>query len=82
MIGHSPEAYWARLARVRIVAEIPEWGVENFWAADPDIKQRVLETFARTGAKVIIAERVPASPSTSAWQRIAQTDYYVRLSSR
>jgi hypothetical protein len=73
------DAHWARLARVRIVAEIPSPDVHYFWAADPMVKSQVIETFARTGAKVIVAEAVPRRISTAGWQRIGNTDYLAYL---
>lgn len=84
-IGLGSRAYWARLARVRIVAEIPESEADaefqeahKFWAADDFVKSQVMQTFARTGAKVIVA-RVPRNASTTGWQSIANTGYYAYI---
>ena len=76
-IGKTFEAYWARLAHVRVIAEIPTEDVNTFWAAEPPLRSRVLETFATTRAKVIVAERVPRSASKIEWQRIGDTGYGV-----
>ncbi|MCK4261032.1 MAG: hypothetical protein KAX49_18800 [Halanaerobiales bacterium] len=81
-IGHSFSAYWARLARVRIVAEIPSRDVVNFWAADHLIKSRVIKTFAGTGAKVIVARDIQKCAPTNGWQRIGNTDYYAYILKR
>lgn len=85
-IGASHEAYWARLARVRIVAEIPVSNyrksykdLDDFWMADPSVKSQVIQAFARTGAKVIVADRIPEYASATGWQRIGNTDYYAYL---
>ena len=78
-IGYSFGAYWARLARVQIVAEIPSRDVDSFWAADPFVKSQVIKTFARTGAKVIVTEKLPSYVSTSSWQKIGDTDYYASI---
>ncbi|MGH7380694.1 MAG: hypothetical protein ACREKR_00495 [Candidatus Methylomirabilales bacterium] len=73
---------WARLARVQIVAEIPHAGRfqegDKFWTADHSVKSEVINTLARTGAKVIVAQ-VPSSASTSGWQRIEHTEYYAHI---
>lgn len=75
-------APWARLARVRIVAEIPQAGEfregDKFWRADHSVKAQVIKTFANTGANAIVA-LVPSSASTIGWQRIGNTDYYAYL---
>ena len=78
-LGTSFDAYWARLARVKIVAEIPSRHVANFWAADNSIKSQVINTFATTGAKVIVAKNVPSVVSTREWKRIGNTGYHAYI---
>jgi len=85
LIGLGSRSYWARLARVRIVAEIPQsedeeefQEADNLWAANDFVKSQVIKTFTRTGAKVIVA-RVPRYASTIGWQRIGNTDYYAYI---
>lgn len=78
-IGTSMFVYWARMARVRVVAEIPIDEKDQFWAADNAVKAQVIETFRRTGAKVIIADQVPVLASTDGWQRIGRTSFYAYL---
>ncbi len=71
-------AFWARLARVRIVAEIQGEDVEKFWRADDLTKTRVIEAFARTGAKILVfnlPDDVAELPTINA-QRIGNTRYY------
>ncbi len=75
-IGSGFKAYWARLARVSIVAEIPREGVDSFWAASPSAQSQVMPIFAKTGAKVVVAEKMPSFVLVSGWQRIGTTDYY------
>ena len=78
-IGDSFKAYWARLARVQIVAEIYSPQVADFWAADHSIKSQVINAFATTGAKVIVAQNVPSLASTRDWQRIGNTSYHAYM---
>lgn len=75
-IGRSFDAGWARLARVRIVAEIPQRDMDNFWAADPLVKSQVIKTFTDTGAKVIATRNLTRSVSTIDWRKIGNTGYY------
>ncbi|MCA1567293.1 MAG: hypothetical protein LC803_16900 [Acidobacteria bacterium] len=86
-IGNTMFHAWPRLARVRVVAEIsarPTGGdVEKFWAGDAALKAQVVETFARTGARVIVAEGIPAWTSgADGWQRIGATHFYVYVLAR
>jgi hypothetical protein len=84
LIGLGGRAYWARLARVRIVAEIPQaeekefQEADKFWGANDFVKSQVIKAFTRTGAKVIVA-RVPSDAFTTGWQRIGSTDYYAYI---
>jgi hypothetical protein len=84
VIGKPMFDAWPRLARTRVVAELPETAgnAERFWSADENIKQQVLNAFASTGARVIVADSVPQSArkmlggTSSCWQRIGNTDHY------
>ncbi|MGI9105191.1 MAG: hypothetical protein ACR2G4_02970 [Pyrinomonadaceae bacterium] len=80
-IGNTMFQAWPRLARVRVVAEIPArpgGDVEKFWAGDAALKAQVIATFARTGARAIVAEGVPRWTSPpEGWQQIGATNYYV-----
>jgi hypothetical protein len=80
VIGNAlySSSMWARLARVRIVAEMPG-NEQNFWAADPGVKSQVIKIFASTGAKIIVAEEGPSYGSTSGWQTIENTGHYVYM---
>lgn len=74
-IGHPSDAYWARLAGVTIVAEIPSASAETFWAAGPEIKSRVYETFTKTGARAIVCNRVPPGASLVGWQNSGSSNH-------
>jgi hypothetical protein len=74
VIGYAFENSWARLARVRIVAELPS--KVDYWASDSLVKSQVIQTFARTGARVIITIGIPNSASNKGWQKIKNTSYY------
>jgi hypothetical protein len=78
-LGTSFDAFWARLARVKIVAEIPNRHVADFWAANNSIKSQVLKTFATAGAKVIVARNVPSFVCTSDWKRIGNSGYHAYI---
>jgi hypothetical protein len=72
--------FWARLARVRIVAQITLDDADGFWrAADPRVKAEVYEAFARTGAKAVVTEMAPPPEALTDWQRLGSTHYHVHL---
>jgi hypothetical protein len=88
-IGDANIAFWARLARVRIVAEIPYdvWDpalrvpdvtdVDIFWGASADEKAAVMREFAKTGAKAVVARDVPPGTAGLGWQRVPKTTYSI-----
>ena len=80
-LGNTMFHAWPRLARARVVAEISTRtgdDVEKFWAGDAALRREVLETFASTGARVIVAEGIPSWASgTEGWRRIGATHFHV-----
>lgn len=75
-IGSGLEAYWAHLAEVRIMAEIPEKG-ESFVAVDSLRRREVLNKFLALGAKAVVTNNAVVAHSTEGWQQVGQTQYYV-----
>lgn len=85
-VGDSFRAYWARLARVRIVAEVPSKGLENeiaagdvdsFWAGDEAARQNAINIFASLGAKAVVTDYIPDPSKGAGWEKIDDTQYYV-----
>jgi hypothetical protein len=76
LMGFGLDAYWARLAGLRIVAELPKENSERFWEADSALRSQVIGAFTRTGARILVAEKVPPSAPLAGWTQIDQTDYY------
>ena len=78
-IGYGPPAYWARLAKVRIVAEM--FSEEADFPSVPDIDQalnngalkpEVVQAFARSGAKFILAWKPPADVTRQGWTELGE----------
>jgi len=72
-------AHWARLAGIRVVAEIPLGEELAFWSADPALRHKVMDTFASTGARAVVAEAPPLFADRAGWKQLQHTDYYVYL---
>jgi hypothetical protein len=78
VLGDGNWAYWARLAKLKIVSTIMSRDIAIFWAEGPEQKEKVYRLLAGTGARAVVAAQVPASDATSGWSRIGATEYYLR----
>jgi 4-amino-4-deoxy-L-arabinose transferase-like glycosyltransferase len=78
-IGAGLEAYWAHLAQLRIIAEIPDAGRSRYAALDSEAKQAVLQNFARTGALAVVTRHAELTHGDLGWQRLAGTDLFVLI---
>ena len=55
-VGWTYSAYWARMARVHIVAEVPAEGAMAFWSSDTAKRAVVMQLFRNVGAKAVVAK--------------------------
>ena len=78
-LSRIAEAHWARLAGVKIIAEIPLGNESLFWTSTPNSRQRVLDVVAGTGAKAIVTKDSPLSAISAGWTPLGQTGYYTFL---
>jgi hypothetical protein len=79
VIGYAFDSFWARLAKVQIVAEMFDWQADPFWLGEPAFQEEVLHAFAGTGARAVVAERVPHYASLSGWHQVENSNYYIYL---
>ncbi len=79
IIGYGFTAFWARLARVKIVAEMFGREADPFWLGTPELQTQVLRAFASTGAKAVVAEDVPSYARLVGWNRVATSNYYIKI---
>ncbi len=77
VIGYAYDSFWARLAGVRIAAEMLDADAEELWRGDALLQQNVLDAFADAGIKAIVAEYVPAYADLSTWHRVGNSSYYI-----
>jgi len=89
-VGYTFLPAWARLGRTKVVAEMPSFNL--FWLTNSE-NQKVIDTFAKTGAKVAVGTPVlfrddPDVPENlqpgtyvgtppSGWQQIENTEVFV-----
>jgi hypothetical protein len=74
-VGPSFQCYWARLARVRIIAEIES--PEEFWSASDFIRGQVMDRLVQAGAKALVTEGPPPGVAKTGWEQLGQTSYYI-----
>jgi hypothetical protein len=82
LIGNGfHELSWARLERVKIVAEVPEETATDdsaaaFWSSAPQGERTVLDLLKTTGATAVIADAPPAVLPPG-WLRVGDTGHAV-----
>lgn len=82
VIADGTGAFWARLGKLKIVAEIMDakHGSQEFWDAPEEVQQQVYGIFAGVHAKLVMTSCPPCPPRTlRGWEPIAGTPYCVRL---
>ena len=81
IIGDGTGAYWARLGKLKIVAEIMGMGhgPAAFWNSSDEVRQQVYEVFHNAHAKFVVTA-CPLCPrdTMAQWQQVAHTYYCVR----
>jgi hypothetical protein len=76
IIGYGFDSFWARLAHVKIVAEMPINEAEQFWTGGAELQADVIAAFESSGARAIVAETVPAYASLTGWEQVGSSNYY------
>jgi hypothetical protein len=79
VIGYAYDSFWARLARVRIVAEMLDTNAEEFWRGDEALRQSVLQAFEDTGIHAVVAEYVPGYANLHDWHQVGNSNYYIYM---
>jgi hypothetical protein len=77
LIGNAYVADWARLGRLRIVADIPKKNTAHFWSADEAAQRRALDAFRRVGVRAVVA--TSQAPLPRPWRRLGGTAHWVVL---
>jgi hypothetical protein len=76
-IGTGLDAYWAHLAGVRIIAEIPDSEESRYVAADATRKKHILALFSSVGAKAVITKNAAVANPADGWRPIAGTHHFI-----
>jgi hypothetical protein len=81
LIGDGFEESWARLEKVKIIAEVPHMmetgdSAAAFWSSNMEEQQRILTLLKNTGAKAVVAATPPAVLPIG-WVHVAGTGHAV-----
>ncbi len=76
-IGTGLDAYWAHLAGVRIIVEIPDEQQSRFIRAGATRRQQVLALFSSVGAKAVVTKNANAANSADGWRPIPGTLHFI-----
>jgi len=80
MIGDSGRAaFWARLAGVRIVAEVPRSEAEEFWVAGEERQTLALDAFRRAGVAAVVAAGAPDGALVNGWRPLGAGDLAIHV---
>lgn len=75
-INQTNRSMWPRLARVRVIAEVPTEQTAAYWASPPDVRNKVLQALAAAGASAVITDHVPG-PAATGWRALGSTGYFL-----
>lgn len=81
-LGSGLETYWAHLAGVQIVADIPDPGWTRFAVLDAGGRQAVMEKFSQIGAVAVVTRRSEIARDDARWQPLPETNLFVFLLSQ
>ncbi len=82
LIGPHAESYWARTARLKIVANVPDPIVPVYWMLPESRRDSILSRFADRGARVAIVTRPPDSgPPDASWTPLRYGGWMRQLTS-
>ena len=76
-IGTGLDAYWAHLAGVRIIVEIPDEQQSRFISAGAARRQQVLALLSSVGAKAVVTKNANAANVEDGWRPIPGTHHFI-----
>jgi hypothetical protein len=79
LIGYGYGAYWARLARLRIVAEVSFLDEPAWRRADAEAQARVLQAMRDAGARAVVSQEPPPRDAPEGWLRLRGSSTWVLL---
>lgn len=78
LIGDGLNAYWAHLAGLRVIAELPPPGIPRYASLDSAERAVIFHRFAATGAQLLLSDSPGLAISDPAWQCLPGTTFLYR----
>jgi hypothetical protein len=79
VIGDGDWSYWAQLGHLQLVAEIMALDAPGFWKLRAEQRASVYSAMTKAGASAVVSEPpLPLAILDDGWQRIGDTNLYVR----
>ena len=76
IIDHRMGDYWARLAQIKIIEDIPFEEAPKLASLDSDSRAQLIRILQTPGAKAVITMPEPPGGTGLPWQRLGTTDYF------
>jgi predicted amidohydrolase len=76
IIDHREGDYWARLAQVKIIEEIPFEKISKLASLDARSHAQLVQVLQKPGAKAIVTAPAPPAGTGFRWDRLGNTEYY------
>ena len=78
LMGDGLNAYWAHLAGLRVIAELPPLGIPRYLSLAPFERAEIFHRFASTGARFLLSDSPGPAISDPDWQRVPATTFLYR----
>lgn len=76
VVGAPFDAYWARLAGVRIVADVADYDLAKFWGAPPEVREAIFAKLRAHGIRHVVAFSIPPGVAKAGWRPAGQNNAY------
>jgi hypothetical protein len=76
VVGYGLTNHWARLGRLRIVAEAASPASRDFWASSLERRNAAYECMKGAGARAVVAWGLPSTAIDARWKQISDSQYY------
>ncbi len=77
IIDHRVGDYWAHLARVKIIEEIPLAEMQKLSSLDAGSHAQLVRVLQGPGAKAIVTAPAPPEGTGFRWDRLGNTEYFI-----
>jgi hypothetical protein len=77
IIDHREGDYWAHLARVKIIEEIPLEEMHKLVSLDAGSHEQLVRVLQGPGAKAIVTTPAPPEGTGFHWDRLGNTEYFM-----